>query len=237
MYETKTSSWQDPAVARKFLDERRAAIPFGPEQVAVMLRLVRHFRSEPRRILDLGCGDGFLARAILAEYPQASAVLIDHSEPMIERALLAMEKSAGRCEIVHGDLRVPLHQLADSAQADLIVSGFAIHHLPDERKRSLYGEIFDLLATGGLFVNIEHVASVSDEVEALYDAAYIDYITSRTGKNRALVEAEYCSRPDKADNILERVEVQVEWLREIGFLHADCYFKWLELAVFGGVKP
>jgi hypothetical protein len=51
------------------------------------------------------------------------------------------------------------------------------------------------------------------------------------------VEAEYCGRPDKADNILERVEVQVEWLREIGFLHADCYFKWLELAVFGGVKP
>jgi tRNA (cmo5U34)-methyltransferase len=95
MAETKTSSWQDPAVARKFLDERRAAIPFGAEQVAVMLRLVRHFRPEPRRILDLGCGDGFLARALLAEYSQASAVLIDHSEPMLERALQAMEMSAG----------------------------------------------------------------------------------------------------------------------------------------------
>jgi tRNA (cmo5U34)-methyltransferase len=237
MAEMKTSSWQDPAVARKFLDERRAAIPFGPEQVAVMLRLVRHFRPEPRHILDLGCGDGFLARALFAQYPEATAVLIDHSEPMLERASHAMAKSADQCKIVHGDLRVPLRQFADGAEADVIVSGFAIHHLPDERKRSLYGEIFELLATGGLFVNIEHVASVSDEVEALYDAAYIDYISSRTGENRALVEAEYCGRPDKADNILERVEVQVEWLRKIGFLHADCYFKWLELAVFGGVKP
>ena len=45
------------------------------------------------------------------------------------------------------------------------------------------------------------------------------------------------TRPDKADNILERVEEQVKWLREIGFDHADCYFKFLELAVFGGVKP
>jgi tRNA (cmo5U34)-methyltransferase len=87
MAETKTSSWQDPAVARKFLDQRRAAIPFGPEQVSVMLRLVRHFRPEPRHILDLGCGDGFLARALLAEYSQASAVLVDHSEPMLETSL------------------------------------------------------------------------------------------------------------------------------------------------------
>jgi hypothetical protein len=53
MAETKSSSWQDPAVARNFLDERRAAIPFGSEQVAVMLRLVRHFRPEPRHITPL----------------------------------------------------------------------------------------------------------------------------------------------------------------------------------------
>ena len=28
----------------------------------------------------------------------------------------------------------------------------------------------------------------------------------------------------------------IEWLRELGYRHADCYFKWFELAVFGGVK-
>ncbi len=237
MTEKKSSSWQDPVVALKFLDERRGAIPFGPEQVGVMLRLVRHFRPEPRHILDLGCGDGFLARALLAEYPQASAVLVDHSEPMLERARLAMATDADRCEIVHGDLRVPLAEFAGRAHADLVVSGFAIHHLPHARKYSLYAEIFDLLAAGGLFINIEHVASVSSEVEALYDAVYIDHISSWTGKDRALVDAEYHGRADKADNILEPVNVQVDWLRKIGFVHADCYFKWFELAVFGGVKP
>ena len=236
MTEKKSSSWQDPAVAQKFLDERRGAIPFGRDQVEVMLRLVRHFRPAPRHILDLGCGDGFLTRALLAEYPRASAVLIDHSEPMVERARQAMAADANRCEILHGDLLVPLRQLAGRTPADLVVSGLAIHHLPHARKRSLYAEIFEFLAAGGLFVNIEHVASVSGDVEALYDDAYIDYISSRTGKDRGLVDAEYRSRPDKSDNVLERVEVQVEWLREIGFLHADCYFKWFELAVFGGVK-
>jgi trans-aconitate methyltransferase len=237
MSEKKSSSWQDPAVARQFLDERRGAIPFGPDQVGVMLRLVRHFRPEPRHVLDLGCGDGFLARALLAEYPHARAALIDHSEPMLARARQAMAPVADRCEILLGDLREPLSRHAGRTPADLVVSGFAIHHLPHPRKRSLYEEVFALLAPGGLFVNVEHVASVSAEAEALFDAAYIDHLASRTGKDRARVEAEYHGRPDKADNILERVEVQVGWLREIGFLHADCYFKWLELAVFGGVKP
>ncbi|PAE14628.1 methyltransferase type 12, partial [Virgibacillus sp. 7505] len=51
------------------------------------------------------------------------------------------------------------------------------------------------------------------------------------------VKEEYENRPDKADNILENVYAQVQWLRQIGFDHADCYFKWMELAVFGGVKP
>lgn len=50
------------------------------------------------------------------------------------------------------------------------------------------------------------------------------------------IAKEYHSRPDKDDNILERVDIQVEWLRDLGYRHAECYFKWFELAVFGWVK-
>jgi hypothetical protein len=44
-------------------------------------------------------------------------------------------------------------------------------------------------------------------------------------------------RPDKAANILAPVEAQCDWLREIGYEDVDCYFKVLELAVFGGRRP
>jgi tRNA (cmo5U34)-methyltransferase len=37
-------------------------------------------------------------------------------------------------------------------------------------------------------------------------------------------------------NKLASVEAQLEWLREIGFEDVDRYWKWLELAVFGGIK-
>ena len=40
-----------------------------------------------------------------------------------------------------------------------------------------------------------------------------------------------------AANILAPVEVQCQWLREIGFTDVDCYLKMFEVAVFGGRRP
>jgi ubiquinone/menaquinone biosynthesis C-methylase UbiE len=237
MADAAGSSWKNAEVARRFLDERRRAVPLGDEQVTMMLRLVRHYVPEPGRFLDLGCGDGFLARAVLSGFPAAHALLIDHSEPMLERAHEAMRPFSGRCEIRHGDLAEPLPRFVGDGPFDLIVSGYAIHHLPTPRKRALYAEVFGLLRPGGLLVNVEHVASATPELGAVHDDAYIDHIASVTGRDRAEVGREYHGRPDKADNILDPVEAQVGWLREIGFEQADCYFKWLELAVFGGVRP
>ena len=237
MAQVPGSSWKDAEVARRFLDERRRAVPLGDEQMAILLRMARRFVPQPGRVLDLGCGDGFLARAVLSEFPTAHALLIDHSEPMLRRAHEAMSPFSGRSEIRHGDLSEPLPAQVGGDPFDLIVSGYAIHHLPTARKRSLYREVFELLRPGGLFVNVEHVASATPELEAVHDEAYIDHIVAVTGRDREQVEREYHGRPDKTDNILEPIEAQVAWLREAGFEHADCYFKWLELAVFGGQKP
>ena len=43
-------------------------------------------------------------------------------------------------------------------------------------------------------------------------------------------------RPDRAANILALVEDQCAWLRTLGFRHVDCFWKYFELAIFGGVK-
>src|SRR6516162_319033 len=84
------SSWQNESVAHHFLDERRAAIPYAGDQIALLLQLIAHFLHAPRRLLDLGCGDGLLARSVLTAYPEARAVLLDHAGPMLARAWKAM---------------------------------------------------------------------------------------------------------------------------------------------------
>jgi hypothetical protein len=64
-------------------------------------------------------------------------------------------------------------------------------------------------------------------------------IEQRNGGMRSFeeLEQEYKNRPDKAANILAPVELQCDWLREIGYEEVDCYFRIYELAVFAGRKP
>lgn len=54
---------------------------------------------------------------------------------------------------------------------------------------------------------------------------------------RAEIEAEFRNRPDKDANILSPVELQCDWLREIGFEEVDCYFRVYELAIIAGRRP
>jgi SAM-dependent methyltransferase len=124
---------------------------------------------------------------------------------------------------------------------DAVVSGYSIHHQPDIRKREIYQEIYSLLKPNGWFINIEHVSSASqlnvDLFESHYTAARYA-IEKQNGGTRTLseIEHEYKTRPDKAANILAPVELQCDWLREIGYQDVDCFMRIYELAVFGGRK-
>lgn len=235
--------WQDPALVATFVSGVRGGLPYAADQLAIMLRVVAASEQPVRRFLDLGSGAGTVASAILSAYPEAEATLLDFSEPMMEAARSQLGEGDRR-HYVLADFgrRGWVDAVAALAPFDLIASGFAIHHQPDERKREIYKEIFDLLALGGWFINIEHVSSatpwlqqVSDEL--LVDSIYAYHQRIGSGKTREEVARDHVYRPDKVANILAPVEDQCAWLREIGYQDVDCYFKVFELAVFGGRKP
>ena len=108
-------------------------------------------------------------------------------------------------------------QLAASVSFDVVVSGLAIHHLSDERKRALFSEVHALLTPGGVFANLDLVASATPEQHERF--------------RRAIGREE----DDPADQLAELCE-QLGWLRDAGFWEADCHFKWLELALLVGVR-
>jgi len=238
---TSGDVWKGRSLTRTFLEGVRGGIPFAAEQIDAMLRVVRAGNGAVECFADLGCGDGVLSCALLDRYPNARATLVDFSEPMIEAArgkLGACEPSPRFLVTDLGDARW-LESLGAESSFDLVVSGYAIHHLPDPRKRELYAEIYSLLGEGGMFVNIEHVASRTAWIESISDELMIDSLfafhsSGDAAKTREQVAQEFVHRPDKAANILAPVEEQCEWLRDIGFVDVDCHFKVFELAVFGG---
>jgi ubiquinone/menaquinone biosynthesis C-methylase UbiE len=197
-------------------------------------------------VLDLGCGDGILLQAIMQAFPVARGIALDGSPAMLEKAEIRFQDLglfSDLVELVEADFNSSewMHRLPQG-KLDVIVSGFAIHHSEDDRKRSLYQEIFGLLDSGGLFVNIEHVASVSPLGEELFETAYSENLARHRRSIGEEVTDEEVSdelriRPDKAANRLAPVETQLSWLREIGFRDVDCYWKQFELAVLAGYKP
>ncbi|MQA73428.1 MAG: methyltransferase domain-containing protein [Solirubrobacterales bacterium] len=204
--------WATPEHAQRYL-ARADDYPHRAEGEGV---LVEQLPGGARRILDLGTGDGRLLGLLATDRPQISGVGLDVSEPMLEAARSRFRDDR-RIELLEHDLAAPLPALGHFAA---IVSSFAIHHLEHGRKRALYGEVLDLLEPGGVFANLEHVASPTDRLHLAFFAAI----------------GEPLADEDPSDRLLD-VETQLGWLRELGFDDVDCYWKWLEMALLVGVKP
>ena len=171
--------WQETAVAEQYLSGVRGAIPLAEMQIAVMLRLIRAARREQgvQAVLDLGCGDGVLGRAVLDQFPNAAGVMVDFSQPMLDEAQTRLAgQNVSLLALDYGQLgwqeKLPMQQF------DVIVSGFSIHHQPDIRKKTLYAELFELLSPSGIFLNLEHVASPTPWIEAQHDDLFIEAIVA-----------------------------------------------------------
>lgn len=202
----------DEEKVNRYLD-RADEFPHRAEGESVLLE---HVPRDARRILDLGTGDGRLLALLHLDRQEMHGVGVDFSDLMLEAA---SERFADdeRVELVKHDMAEPLPALG---RFDAVVSSMAIHHLEHERKRSLFGEVFDLLEPGGVFANFEHVASPTDRLHKAFFAAIEEPL-------------EY---EDPSDRLLD-VETQLGFLRDLGFADVDCYWKWLEVALLIGVKP
>jgi SAM-dependent methyltransferase len=233
--------WKRRDVAAAFLDERSLIIPDRQRQLSVVLQLLWAVVPPIRRVLDLGAGDAILLATALEAYPEASGVALDYSPLMLEKARERLRPFGDRATVAEADLSDLAWLRTVTGPFDAIVSGFAIHHLPDERKRALYAEIFGLLGDGGVFVNCEHVSSSTPRVERFFDEAMSRHLWERRRQRGEDVTLEsvlhdFLTRPDRAANILASVEEQCDWLRAIGFRDVDCYWKLFELAIFGGFR-
>jgi SAM-dependent methyltransferase len=209
---TETNLWPTVEHALWYL-ERADGIPHRTEGEA---ELLAQLPERVDRVLDLGTGDGRLLALVRTARPGAAGLALDLNEHMLATA---RERFAA-----DEDVEVRAHDLEDPLPAegpfDAVVSSFAIHHVPDDRKQSLFAEVFGLLRPGGAFLNLEHVASSTPALhEAFREAIGI------------------ANQPDDPSNLLAPVGHQLIWLSQVGFTDVDCAWKWRELALLCAVRP
>jgi SAM-dependent methyltransferase len=230
------ASWQRPELAASFAERRRILVPLLDVQEDLIRRLLARHGRAIRRFLDLGAGAGAMSELVLDAHPGSQAVLVDFSEPMLERASAGLAAYAGRWQVVRGDLCDPAwYEALPAGGYDAVVSGLAIHHLPSERKRALFAEALELLEPGGMFVNMDYVA-IDGPLQGLFDEqmlANAERHEHDQGGNRSAEEVDCEDDDDRPDSVSE----QVRWLRDAGYEQAEVHFKWAEAAVFGATKP
>ena len=207
----EANEYQSADYAKQYL-EKADAIPHRSEGESMVLELLP---ASMERVLDLGAGDGRLLAFVKTHKSVRQGIGLDFSPTMLQQAQERFWDDPS-VEIIEHDLN---KKLPVEGPFDAIVSSFAIHHVSDERKRSLYREIFELLAPGGVFCNLEHVASPTQK---LHEDFY-----------RALGSSVEHEDPS---NQCTGVEEQLNWMRKIGFSDVDCFWKWRELALLAGLK-
>lgn len=200
--EGAAKEWSDPGRVAEYLSREI------PHRAVAEQMLLEALPARVERFLDLGCGDGRMLALVRSRHPAASAVGLDNSEPMLARAADRFPADP-LVELREQQLDRPLRV---EGPFDAVVSGLAVHHLEDERKRELFGEVQTLLAPGGVFANLDLVKSASPHTHERF--------RREIGR----------SEDDPSDRLADLGE-QLGWLRDAGFREVDCHFKWLELAL------
>ena len=208
------NSWVDADKAADYL-ARADRLPHRREGEGVLVRdLAARFRA--------GCSisdaaTGASTALVLAAYPASTAMCVDMSPTMLDAGAPAFDGD-DRVTVVDHDFADPLPDPGRlrRARSTAVVSSLAIHHVTDERKRSLYAEIAARLTPGGVFANLDIVASPT---QALHDRW----------------RDEMGARDDPAD-VLCAMSDQLAWIPEAGLQNVDCIWKWRSLALMRGER-
>jgi tRNA (cmo5U34)-methyltransferase len=206
------------------------------EQRRLMADLLPFAEDEPFLFVDLGAGTGAAARTILDRYPAAKAILAEFSPQMMDEGSRALAPYEGRYRYVEFDLARGEWPAAIPDSVAAVISSLCVHHLPDDRKRELFGEIFARLSPGGWYLNF-------DPESAEDPFFYAAWILANDRRDPAAAEKRANLTPELQEHYeyhflhIIPLAPQVGFLRAAGFEAVDVYWKELDYVIYGGRRP
>ncbi len=217
-------------------------VPFRRLQAELFLRLAQRDSKKEIRVLDIGAGEGRLAELILENYPKSQVVCIDRNEETVRRGARRLRSYGGRVQYILADIAQPEWTSELHKTFHLTVSAYTMHHIEDDRKKRVYRRIYEVLEPEGAFFLMDRVAVPSQQARARYEAIREEHVRQQleTRLTRKLPSEAFhelfSALPCSEKHRPAPLDLQLQWLDQIGFRDVDCYWKFLDFALFGGLK-
>lgn len=171
----------------------------------------------PKRILDMGCGNGNVSAKILSCFPKAKYVLLDASQDMLHLCQKQFRKN---------DIELVKSYFKDYSfkkdSFDMINAGLSIHHCNAEEKMVLFQKIYDSLSIGGVFGYSDLMIDKKDPKHKILLKEWYEFV-SQNYEDDSHWEwiMEHYDEFDKPNNHKD----QIIWLERSGFRDIQYIFK------------
>ncbi len=200
-----------------------------PHYLQLISSFVKHFPDNfnPKSILDLGCGSGNVTAQLIHYFPNAKFTLVDASAEMID--LCCNQFKAYDFIYVNKYFKDFLFK---EESYDLIVAGFSLHHCDNNEKQSILKNINTSLKKDGIFSYSDLMISKTNPDHPMLVERWKEFVnTNYSDEEKWIWLMEHYDAFDKPTDYW----VQIEWLKNAGFINTQIIFKeeyWINLQAF-----
>ena len=172
------------------------------------------------KILDIGCGAGNFALRVLNQVSPLDCVLVDLSQPMLDRARERVAAAtSGRVETIQSDMR---DLSLPAANFDVILAGQVLHHLREDAQwMAMFANFHKWLRPGGVLFVADLIAYDDPAIQSLMQSRYGEYLEKIGGSEMRDKVFAYVDEEDSPRS----VKFQFDCFMKAGFKEFDVLHK------------
>jgi tRNA (cmo5U34)-methyltransferase len=230
--------------ARDYDLYQSAVVPGYQEMLDLVAKACRRYLPQEAKFIDLGCGTGNAALAVLQKMPSARVYLIDGSGRMVQ---VAAEKiSCARPQAILGrkvadlsgsdwDEGIDGQGQTDQGEGfDAIISTLVLEHLPFDRYQAAIAKCYRRLRPGGWLLAAEGYSQAGSDMQ--------EWFFEEMEERRKTVDPQLSDfvarlRSEKETHYYASKAEKEEWWRRAGFMQVNVLWQYLCIALMVGRKP
>jgi len=219
----------DENVASVFDDMLSRSVPFYQEMLNLTTSFALKYTQKESTIYDLGCSTATtLINIANHSTKDLNLIGIDTSSAMLNRASHKAKGYGHKITFIEDDIfNIPLQK------ADVIISNYTLQFIRPLQREKLISKIYDSLNEGQIFIFSEKVIC---EDKLLNKQCIDEYYQFK--KKQGYSEFEIAQKREALENVLipYSYDENQKMIKDAGFKHIECIFKWINFATFIAIK-